>query len=352
LGKFVIWNTAAERILGLGSTDRPSEEWVGHYGLFLPDTVTPLPNDSLPVLRAVRGEESTTEIFVRNRQLPQGAWIEVLAAPRRDKDGRICGGVAAFRDVTQSKADGREIRHLNQQLAEKNEVLEHSNKDLLQFAYVASHDLQEPLRMVTSYTQLLAGRYAGRLDADADEFIAFAVEGCIRMKTLIQDLLAYSLVGKGEEAPQKTSAEDALQGALKNLRVTVEQSHAVVTHDALPSVRADETQLTQVFQNLIGNAIKYRGTEPPRVHVSAVKNRANVWVFSVRDNGIGIGSEFFEKIFVIFQRLHGRAEFEGTGIGLAICKKIVERIGGRIWVESQTGEGSTFYFTVPKGNDE
>jgi PAS domain S-box-containing protein len=347
-GKVLICNGTAAKIYGLGTTITLSERWAQHYGLFQDDMVTPFPFDQLPLMRAIRGEESTTEMFVRNRMLPEGAWVEVLAAPRKDKHGVVCGGVAASRDITQSKADGREIRNLNEQLATKNKVLQRRNEELLQFAYVASHDLQEPLRMVASYTQLLGSRYKGRLDSDADEFITYAVEGCVRMKRLIQDLLAYSQTGEDGTAVCNISVEDALQGALTNLRVTIEQSAAIVTHDPLPTIRTDEKQLTQVFQNLIGNAIKYRGADSPRVHVSALSNGTNDCVFSVRDNGMGIDAQYFEKIFVIFQRLHGRTEFDGTGIGLSICKKIVERMGGRIWVESEAGKGSTFHFTVPK----
>ena len=204
--------------------------------------------------------------------------------------------------------------------------------------------------MVSSYTQLLAKRYKGRLDSDADEFITFAVDGCNRMQGLIQDLLAYSRAGTNAKELCEVSGEDALQGALTNLRITLEQSGAVVTHDSLPALMTDETQLIQIFQNLVGNAIKYCSTEVPRVHVSATKNGDNEWIFSVRDNGLGIAPQYFERIFILFQRLHGRNEFEGTGIGLAICKKIVERMGGKIWVESKPGDGSTFYFSLPESD--
>jgi light-regulated signal transduction histidine kinase (bacteriophytochrome) len=201
--------------------------------------------------------------------------------------------------------------------------------------------------MVSSYTELLGKRYKGRLDSDADEFIAFAVDGCNRMQVLIQDLLAYSRAGANGKALREVSGDAALSGALINLRATIEQNGAVVTHDPLPAIRTDETQLTQIFQNLVGNAIKYRSAEAPRIHVAAAKNGGNEWIFSVRDNGLGIDPQYFEKIFILFQRLHGREEFEGTGIGLAICKKILDRQGGRIWVESQPEKGSTFYFALP-----
>ena len=202
--------------------------------------------------------------------------------------------------------------------------------------------------MVASYTQLLAKRYKGRLDADADEFIAYAVDGSNRMQGLIQDLLIYSRAGTTDKALHQISSEKALQDALANLRATIEESGAVVTHDSLPSLTSDDAQLIQVFQNLVGNAIKYHGPELPHVHVSAAKNGGKQWIFSVRDNGLGIDPQYFDRIFVIFQRLHGREDFKGTGIGLAICKKIVERLGGRIWVESQPKEGSTFYFALPE----
>jgi len=202
------------------------------------------------------------------------------------------------------------------------------------------------LRMVASYTQLLSRRYKGKLDADADEFIAFAVDGANRMQRLIQDLLAYSRVGTTKEKLRATSSEEALQDALLNLGGAIEDSGAQVTHDALPDVMADGLQLTQLFQNLIGNAIKYQNSGVPKIRISATRNDAKKWVFAVQDNGMGIDPQYFTKIFGMFQRLHGREEFEGTGIGLAICKKIADRHGGSISVESALGTGSTFRFDL------
>jgi PAS domain S-box-containing protein len=261
--------------------------------------------------------------------------------PYRDSDGKIIGTMGISRETTErKKAEEVQLKTLAD--------LKRSNDELEQFAYVASHDLQEPLRMVASYTQLLAQRYKGRLDADADEFIGFAVDGANRMQALIRDLLAYSRAGTARKAPREISTEKVLEEALVNLRSRIAETGAIVTHGPLPVTSTDDSQLVQVFQNLIGNAIKYRRAEVPRVHVSAAKNGPE-WIFSVQDNGLGIDPRYFEKIFVIFQRLHGRKEFEGTGIGLAICRKIVERFDGRIWVESQIGAGSTFHFTLPEG---
>ena len=246
-------------------------------------------------------------------------------------------------------AQGQDItgrKQAEEALKRRTDELARSNAELEQFAYVASHDLQEPLRMVSSYVKLLAKRYKGKLDQDADEFIGYAHDGAVRMQRLINDLLAYSRVGTRGKKFEEVNLETALAEALDNLKVAIRENKAVVTHDPLPTVYGDNGQLAQVFQNLIDNAIKFRGEKPPRVHISA-SGRENECVCSVRDNGIGIAPEYFDKVFALFQRLHTRKEYPGTGIGLSICKRIVERHGGRIWVESKHGVGSTFYFSVP-----
>ena len=266
--------------------------------------------------------------------------IEIMLSPLQSVEGTLV--TAAIRDITTRKKTAAE-------LVQKVEELKRSNEELGQFAYIASHDLQEPLRMVASYTQLLARRYKGKLDADADEFIAFAVDGASRMQRLIQDLLTYSRVeSKGKELLE-TSSEEALEQALSNLHVAISESGAEVTHDTLPKVLADRRQLMQLFQNLVGNAIKYQTGSTPKVHIAAAMNGSKKWVFSVKDNGLGIEPQYFDRIFGMFQRLHKRDEFEGTGIGLAICKKIVERHGGTISVASKPGHGSTFSFALPAG---
>jgi PAS domain S-box-containing protein len=277
--------------------------------------------------------------------------IEIMLSPLESDEGILV--TAAIRDITVRKAADKHLAQVvdaEKRLAQMVEDLSRSNEELEQFAYVASHDLQEPLRIVAGYTQLLSKRYKGKLDSDADEFIAFAVDGANRMQHLIQDLLVYSRVGKRGLELLDISSEESLHQAVINLRGAIEESGAAVTHDPLPRVMADEMQLIQLFQNLVGNAIKYRRPGVPTVHISAARNGGTKWIFSVRDNGIGIEPQFFERIFGMFQRLHKREEFSGTGMGLALCKKIVERHGGSISVESQPGQGSTFRFAVAGSN--
>jgi signal transduction histidine kinase len=237
-------------------------------------------------------------------------------------------------------------------LARHAEDLSRSNAELEQFAYVASHDLQEPLRQVASFVELLGQRYRGRLDADADDFIRYAVEGAHRLQRLIEDLLAYSRVGSRGRELEPTDASAALERALDHLELAIAEAGAVVEHEPLPRVMADEGQLVQVFQNLLSNAVKFhREGVAPRVRVTS--RRADwMWEISVADNGIGIEAGYFERIFLIFQRLHGREEFPGTGIGLALARRIVERHGGRLWVESEPGQGSTFHFTLAAAGEE
>jgi signal transduction histidine kinase len=255
----------------------------------------------------------------------------------------------AVRRALQEKHLLASRRKAEEDLARKVEELARSNADLEQFAYVASHDLQEPLRMVAAYTQLLSERYAGNLDDNADKFLGYAREGALRMQTLIQDLLAFSRVGRNGAVPGPVDCEAVVKEVLLSLGPAIQESGAVVTHTTLPTIVADRSQMSQLLQNLIGNAIKFRGQEAPMISLAAERVGSD-WLFSVSDNGIGIAPEYAANIFVVFQRLHGRTEYPGNGIGLAICKKIVERDGGKIWVEAQPAHGSIFRFTVPCGS--
>ena len=282
----------------------------------------------LPVIlvSGALGEQTAVEC------IKQGAADYIL----KDHLARLPGSV---RRAMREQKLRREHRQSQDDLAR-------SNRDLEQFAYVASHDLQEPLRMVATYTQLLAERYRGKLDSEADKYIHYAVDGAVRMQKLVQDLLAFSRIGRQGMALENTDCNAALEVALKNLAAAIQESGASVEHAQLPVLVADSSQLVQLFQNLIGNAIKFRGSEPPWIRVSAELS-GKEWVFSVADNGIGIPAEHAENVFVVFRRLHTRAEYPGNGIGLSICKKIVEQHGGRIWVESEVGHGSTFRFALP-----
>lgn len=264
----------------------------------------------------------------------------------RDAAGSAFYMIGFVEDITERKQAQDAILQSREDLEAKAEELARSNSELEQFAYVASHDLQEPLRMVASYVQLLKRRYEGKLDKDADEFIQFAVEGASRMQGLINDLLTYSRVGTRGKPLVVVNCEAPLKRAIENLQVAIDESHAMISARDMPSVKADESQLVQLFQNLLSNAIKYHGPDPPRIQVSASRE-GEAWHFEVHDNGIGIDPKHFDRIFIIFQRLQARDETSGTGIGLALCKKIVERHGGRIWVESAPGKGSTFHFTIP-----
>lgn len=254
--------------------------------------------------------------------------------------------VSAFARIHQTEA---KLARANVELERQARELRRSNEDLQQFAYAASHDLQEPLRMISMYVQLLAQRYQGKLDLEADEFLGYIVEGANRLQDLILNLLEYSWVQTRGKPFTPIPCDELLAQILRALCIQIEETQAVVTSAPLPTVYADKTQLGQVLQNLLSNALKFHGTKPPRIHVAAKPN-GREWLFSVQDQGIGLDPQFAERIFVIFQRLHTRREYPGTGLGLALCKKIIERHGGQIWVESQPGNGATFYFTLPRSS--
>lgn len=324
-GTIRLWNTGSEHLYGWSRTQA-----VGRLSHQLLQTEFPEPLAEIEAQLLQTGHWQGE--LVRRHAGGQPITVASHWVLHRDATNTPVGVLEVNNDITERKHAETEMRR--------------SNEELERFAYIASHDLQEPLRMVGSYVQLLAKRYKGKLDADADDFIGFALDGTRRMHRLIEDLLAYSRVGSRGAAMASVNANAALDGALRSLRLAIEESGAVVTHDQLPTVLADPGQVEHLFLNLVSNALKFRAAAPPLVHISAARD-GDRWEFSVRDNGIGIAPEYFERIFVIFQRLHGRDDYPGTGIGLAIAKKIVERHGGQTRVESQPGQGATFLFTLP-----
>ncbi len=324
-GNIVTWNGGARRLYGYSA-----DEVMGRSSAML--IPADLPDEMTQILETIRrGETMEHHETVRVRKDGKRLDISFTLSPIKDGQGKITGIAGIERDISKAKQSEAELRR--------------SNAELEQFAYVASHDLQEPLRAMAGTVQILQRRYQGQLDARADEIIAHAVAAVTRMQTLVSDLLAFSRLARHGDPFAPTDFVMVLQDVCANLEVAIAESGAVITHDALPEVTADASQLRQLLQNLLSNAIKFRGEHPLQIHVSA-RREENMWLFSVRDNGPGIEPQYFERIFVIFQRLHTRDEYPGTGIGLAVCRKIVERHGGRIWLESKIDAGSTFHFTI------
>lgn len=331
-GRIVLVNQETERLFGYSRDEilgQPIERLVpqrcrGGHSPFRPESLADPQSRAMGVGRDLYGVRKD------GVEVP----VEIGLNPLQTSEGQFV--LASVVDISARKQAEDELRR--------------SNEELERFAYVASHNLQEPLRMVGNYVQLLAKRYQGKLDADADEFIGYALDGELRMQQLIEDLLAYSQVGTQGAAMTPTDTDAVVKTVLSSLKLTIEESGGTVTHGPLPSVSADRGQLELLFLNLVSNAVKFRGADPPRVHISAAPSDVG-WRFRVQDNGIGIAAQYFDSIFVIFQRLHGRERYGGTGLGLAIAKKIVERHGGRIGVESEPGRGTTFFFTLPASSE-
>ncbi len=319
------------------------DQYVASWKLFDLDG-TPLPVEQVPLVRALKSGETHSREFIIRRDEQDDRFILAKASPITNTQGQITAGVVVFLDITEQKEN-------MQKLVDTMENLRVSNRDLEQFAYIASHDLQEPLRMVANYMQLIERRYKDRLDQDGLEFIAYAVDGAVRMQQLIDSLLDYSRLQTRRKSFEPVRLESVLQRVLRDLEARTLEVGAQITADPLPQVYGDALQIGLVFQNLISNALKFRGENPPVVHIG-IKNASTHWKITVRDNGIGVEPEHQERIFKIFQRLHSRAEYPGTGIGLAICRRIIERHGGRTGVESELRKGSVFWFTLPKKGDK
>ncbi len=339
-GIITSWNSGAERIFGY-----PAQEMIGKsIGIIFP----PDRKDELPRImqRVERGERIDHYETVRQTKNGELLNVSLAISPMQDPVGRITGASVISRDITEQVRAADHLAQLNADLQRSNQVLALTNQDLERFAFIASHDLQEPLRMITAYSQLLIKSYPGQFGSEAGTFVANIVDGTTRMRDLLADLLAYTEIrGRDEEPLEVIDLNVVIDDVRQNLKAAIEESGAVLTSDRLPLLHAHHAHFQSLFQNLIGNAIKYRGQQPPRIHVSAQELDGKMR-FAVSDNGIGIDPEYHSQIFEVFRRLHGR-KIPGTGVGLAICQRVVERYGGRIWVESRAGQGATFFFTLP-----
>jgi PAS domain S-box-containing protein len=352
-GSFVLWNAAAERILGMGATNMAPQEWSEHYGLFLADTTTPFPTDQLPLVRALRGEVSSAEMFLRNRVLVEGSWIEVSGSPRKDKDGVLRGGVVAFRDITQRKADEREIRKLNdeleQRVGERTAQLEIANKELEAFSYSVSHDLRAPLRHINGFSQLLMEEFGSTLDPSAQQYLERIQAGAQKMGVLVDELLNLARVGRHALRLQPTQLNPMVAEVIAILEPDCEERQVEWMIADLPTVACDPVLVKQIFQNLLANALKFTRPRARAVIEVSHKEEDGQPVFMVRDNGVGFNMKYIDKLFGVFQRLHRTEEFEGTGIGLVTVQRIVRKHGGQVWAEGELDKGAAFYFTLGVG---
>lgn len=347
-GKIILSNRAARELHGMELKETMPEKWGDTYDLYHHDGKTLLSKDEIPLYRAFCGEKIyEEEIKIKPRDLPERS-VLITGTPITSYEGKNIGAVVAMKDITESKSNERELLQLSQELAIRARKLEISNTELEQFAYVASHDLQEPLRMITGFLNQLEIKYRDVLDEKAQKYIFFATDGAKRMRQIILDLLEYSRVGNYNEKVEEVAVEQVLKNIIILNRRIIKEKNANVYWDEMPVISIEKTPLQQIFQNLIGNALKYhQPNQQPEIKITFINDNQN-WIFGVSDKGIGIESDYMEKIFIIFQKLHPKDEYEGTGMGLAICKKILDRYEGKIWVESVPNEGSTFYFSLPK----
>jgi PAS domain S-box-containing protein len=349
-GKFVIWNPAAERIVGLGAADLAAQEWTGHYGLYLADTVTPFPTEQNPLFRAIHGEVSTAEMYIRNPKLAEGAWVEASASPLKDRDGLVNGGVVAFRDITQRKADEREIRTLNEELEERvlrrTAQLKEANQELEAFTYSVSHDLRAPLRHIGGFSRMLAEDFGAAMTPETRHHLQRIEDGVHRMGLLIDELLNLARVGRHALKLQTVRLNSVIDEVVSLLQPDAEGRKVTWKIAELPPIECDPVLIKQVFQNLIANALKFtRPRECAVIEIGHYQENGQSIIF-VRDNGVGFNMKYKDKLFGVFQRLHRVEDFEGTGIGLATVQRIVRKHGGHAWAESEPDKGATFCFTL------
>jgi PAS domain S-box-containing protein len=349
-GNFILWNPSAKKILGRGPAHLPSQEWTEHYGLYLPDRVTPFPPEQNPLARAIHGEASTAEVFVRNPEHAEGVWIEASASPLKDQNGAVRGGVVAFRDITQKRAAEQEIRKLNEELEERvmqrTAELQAANRELEAFSYSVSHDLRAPLRHISGFSKMLLEEFGARLEPEAQRYLQRIQEGTRRMGLLVDDLLNLARLGRHELQLRVTGLDSIVKDVVNDLKAETEGRSVEWKIGSLPYVEGDPALLQQVFHNLLSNALKY---SRPRAHALievGQKQEAGQPVVFVRDNGVGFSMKYADKLFGVFQRLHRSEDFEGTGVGLATVLRIVQKHGGRIWAEAELDQGATFYFTL------
>jgi signal transduction histidine kinase len=349
-GKFILWNPAAARIVGLGGTNVPPGEWGSYYGTYLPDTITPFPMDQNPLVRAIRGEVCSAEIFIRNPELEHGVWIESNGAPLRAKNGMLRGGVVAFRDITQRKIDEREIRKLNEELeervAQRTAQLEVANHELEAFTYSVSHDLRAPLRHIGGFSKILMEDFGPGMPLEAQSHLKRIEDGAQRMGLLVDELLNLARVGRHALQIQPTRLNSVIDEVVSLLQPDVEGRAVTWKIADLPLVECDPILIKQVFQNLIANALKFTRTRECAVIEISQRQENGETVIAVSDNGVGFNMKYKDKLFGVFQRLHRAEDFEGTGIGLATVQRIVRKHGGRIWADAELDKGATFSFTL------
>ena len=349
-GKFILWNPAAEKIVGLGAANLDSQQWSAHYGLFQDDMVTPFPPEQNPLARAIRGEISSAQIFIRNPQLAEGTWIEANAGPLKDKHGTVCGGVVAFRDITQKRNSEREIQTLNAELEHRVAVrtaqLEEANQELESFTYSVAHDLRAPLRHIAGFSGILLEEFGTALNAEGRRYLHRIQEGTQKMGRLVDELLTLARVGRQEVSPQVAGLNSIVTEVIGILQPEFEGRQVEWKIGDLPFIECDPTLLKQVFQNLISNALKYsRPRSPAVIEIGRMQIDGESVIF-VRDNGVGFSMKYADKLFGVFQRLHRSEDFEGTGVGLATAQRIIKKHQGRIWAEAELDKGATFYFTL------